>query len=166
MTQDRSSSLGWTFSQRQGWIYCSGFSRTSWRPQWWQPVGNVILWPWEVVGDGRNHTFQGGYKGGEMRSCNQLRNTTVGLLLLNPILIYTHSFQDRNLLYGGIQFARRSTSGAFGLENRRMPRPLTAKRSVAWSIPNADNHTYLSETLQTSQFSSIADHCKMKKVRK
>lgn len=70
-----------TFSQLQVWIYCSGPSRTSWRPQWWQPVGIVILWPWEVVGDGRNHKFQGGYKGGEMRkSCNPLTSTTVGLL--------------------------------------------------------------------------------------
>jgi len=52
------------------------------------------------------------------KSYNQLGSTAVGLLFLNQILIYTHSSQEINLLWGGIQFARNSTSGAFGSENR------------------------------------------------
>lgn len=56
----------------------------------------VILQPQEVLGDDRNQKFQGTHEGSEMRRCNQLRSTTVGLLFLKPVLMYTHSSQERN----------------------------------------------------------------------
>lgn len=78
MIQDHSASLGWTFSQLQTLIYWSGLLRTSWKPQWWQRVGIVILWPSEIAGDGRKHKFQSANKGDEIwKSSNQLRKSTV-----------------------------------------------------------------------------------------
>lgn len=72
-----------------------------------------------------------------MRNCNELIGTAAGLLSINPTSISTHSSQERNQLWGGIQFQRKSSSGAFWLENRTRPCPLMANPTTAWSIPKA-----------------------------
>lgn len=81
-----------------------------------------------------------------MRSCNKLIGTATGLLSINPTSISTYSSQERNQLWGGIQFQRKSSSDAFWLENRTRPCPLMANPTTARSMPKAKKIEPIFET--------------------